>query len=268
MRLDASGIYAIRNVTNGKIYIGSSIDIFRRRNQHLRALRNNSHYNHYLQRAWNKSCEKNFSFEVLEYVSEENQLLEKEKIWIDKFSNISYNLIEVVEKDLRPSLETRTKIAKALKGKVVTEETKRKMSDANRGKTISEETRQKMSEARKGTTLSEETRQKISKGNQGKIVSEEIRQKISRANKGKVRTEETKRKISNARKGKKLSQAHKDKIGRASRGRKHSNEAIEKMRKAKIGRQHSESTKKKIGEANRNKRNRVIYQNELQLLLF
>jgi group I intron endonuclease len=91
-----SGIYQIKNIINGKVYIGSSIDLKRRENEHFNFLRKNKHYNRYLQRAWNKYGEENFKFEVLEYVKDNNDLINKEQFWIDIIdaSNqlIGYNL--------------------------------------------------------------------------------------------------------------------------------------------------------------------------------
>ena len=162
MNLEVPGIYALKNVTNGKVYIGSSVNMHNRRNRHLNDLRSNRHYNNYLQRAWNKSGEENFIFEVLEYVPEENQLIEKEKAWIANSSNEIYNLMEVVENDFRASMETRKKLSEAGKGRITSEETRQKLSKIFKGRIISEETRQKMSEVRKGITLSEETRKRMS----------------------------------------------------------------------------------------------------------
>jgi group I intron endonuclease len=61
-----SGIYKITNKTNGKFYIGSSLDIHRRWRQHRRDLTKNIHINPKLQHAWNKYGSENFSFEILE----------------------------------------------------------------------------------------------------------------------------------------------------------------------------------------------------------
>lgn len=47
-----TGIYRIRNIKNGKIYIGQSVDISHRWACHLYDLRNNRHANPHLQRAY------------------------------------------------------------------------------------------------------------------------------------------------------------------------------------------------------------------------
>lgn len=61
-----SGIYKIENKVNGKVYIGQSKHIQKRWNEHKMHLRNNKHYNQYLQHAWNKYGEENFEFSILE----------------------------------------------------------------------------------------------------------------------------------------------------------------------------------------------------------
>lgn len=60
-----SGIYEIKNRVNGKRYIGSSNNITRRWRQHRHCLRNNRHRNDYLQKAYNKYGEENFTFSVV-----------------------------------------------------------------------------------------------------------------------------------------------------------------------------------------------------------
>ena len=43
-----SGIYIIRNTVNGKIYIGSAVNLEKRLYEHFWALRKNKHINKYL----------------------------------------------------------------------------------------------------------------------------------------------------------------------------------------------------------------------------
>jgi len=78
-----SCIYKIICKNNNKFYIGSSININIRLNQHIRLLKRNKHKNKYLQKSWNKYGEKNFRFEIMETVHDINQLLTREKWWID-----------------------------------------------------------------------------------------------------------------------------------------------------------------------------------------
>lgn len=87
-----SGIYFIKNKINNKIYIGSSIDLKRRISAHKYLLKNNKHYNLYLQRAWNKNTFKNFEFIIFETFDDiaEKELREKEENYIKNFKSL-YN---------------------------------------------------------------------------------------------------------------------------------------------------------------------------------
>lgn len=82
-------IYKIRNLENGKIYIGSTKDFKKRKSIHLRQLKLQTHHNIHLQRSYNKNPNK-FIFEIIEKCNE-NELLIKEQEWIDKL-NPEYNI--------------------------------------------------------------------------------------------------------------------------------------------------------------------------------
>lgn len=90
------GIYKIENLVNGKIYIGSSVDISERWHRHSTDLRTNRHGNDYLQNAWNKHGEDNFKFEIIEYINDISILINREQYWIDQLNackrSIGYNL--------------------------------------------------------------------------------------------------------------------------------------------------------------------------------
>lgn len=61
-----SGVYSIRNVITGKVYVGSTVKTIETRwYEHRRDLRHGDHKNRYLQRAWNKYGEAAFEFSVL-----------------------------------------------------------------------------------------------------------------------------------------------------------------------------------------------------------
>ena len=80
-----SGIYCIENLTTHKKYIGQSNNIPYRIKQHLYELRNNKHYNAYLQKAWNKYGEEDFNIYVVEYCDIKD-LDEKERFFIAQYN--------------------------------------------------------------------------------------------------------------------------------------------------------------------------------------
>jgi group I intron endonuclease len=78
-----SGIYKITCKKTGKFYIGSSVNINKRLNEHKRILRQNKHSNKYLQNTWNRYREQNFRFEIIEIIHDISQLLIREQWWLD-----------------------------------------------------------------------------------------------------------------------------------------------------------------------------------------
>jgi len=75
-----SGIYQIRNTSNGKVYIGSAVNLKRRKSQHFHCLRKGNHPNCYLQNAFNKG--QKLKFFVIEYC-DESALITCEQSYID-----------------------------------------------------------------------------------------------------------------------------------------------------------------------------------------
>lgn len=146
------GIYCIKNKTNNKLYVGSSRNLDRRKNDHFSALRNNRHYNKYLQRAWNKHGEENFEFQILEYCSE-SLLLTIEQCYLDTYRKDLYNL-EVragkppSQEGKTATKETREKLRKVWLGRKHKESTKKILSAQKKGKKFSEEHKKKLSEAK------------------------------------------------------------------------------------------------------------------------
>lgn len=78
-------IYIIINLINGKKYIGSTSNFSRRVNEHRSMLRNNKHPSNYLQNSWNKYGEENFKFIILRKVSFEENLINIEQLYLDKY---------------------------------------------------------------------------------------------------------------------------------------------------------------------------------------
>lgn len=89
-----SVIYKITNCINCKIYIGSTINIKTRWNEHKNKLNNGTHENICLQRAWNKYKEKSFKFEILEEVLDKSKILNREQYYIDNLEP-EYNICKI-----------------------------------------------------------------------------------------------------------------------------------------------------------------------------
>lgn len=81
-----SGVYKIKCRNNGKVYIGSAVDIWFRWNTHVWDLRRGDHANRHLQRAFNLYGEINFSFEIIEECNSESRL-DRETYWISEFQS-------------------------------------------------------------------------------------------------------------------------------------------------------------------------------------
>jgi group I intron endonuclease len=139
-----SGIYKITNKINGRYYIGSSINIKNRWNEHKRTLKQNKHDNDFLQKSWNKHGEESFLFEIIEYVLDLNKLLEREQYYLDLIihdKKISYNLCKTAGNMLgfKHSDETKKKMSNSRIGNKNSlgfehsDETKKKMSNSHFG---------------------------------------------------------------------------------------------------------------------------------------
>lgn len=113
-----SGVYQIRCIPTGKIYVGSAVNISRRWYQHRRDLRQGMHGNQHLQYAWSKYGEESFEFTILEFV-EKDFLLQLEQEWIHRTgcsnNSTGFNICIVASSPLgvKRSLETRRNISSA-----------------------------------------------------------------------------------------------------------------------------------------------------------
>jgi hypothetical protein len=101
-RVKPSGIFQIRNLANGKILLGSSLNLEGPLNKHRFMLKINGHPNKELQKDWNELGPEQFSFEILETVplsdnpnfNLKDELTLLEEIWLEKlqpFGERGYN---------------------------------------------------------------------------------------------------------------------------------------------------------------------------------
>ena len=81
------GIYKITNLINNKIYIGKSVDIFRRFAQHKSPYEHERNANFPLYQAFKKYGIKNFDFQILEECDEKD-LDKKETEYIQQFHSL------------------------------------------------------------------------------------------------------------------------------------------------------------------------------------
>ena len=170
------GIYCIENISTSKKYIGQSKHINERWNKHKNELNHKSHFNDYLQKAWNKYGAGDFKFYVLEYCSEE-QLDDKEIYYIQFYNTMNrsngYNLKSGGQASANYySSETRQKMSMSIQNSYIDPE-RRKIQSANAIKQWS----------------NPEIKEKIMGVNNpmyGKHHTEEAKQKVSNANKGRI----------------------------------------------------------------------------------
>jgi group I intron endonuclease len=173
---------------NNHFYIGSAIDIRKRQRLHQKSLDKGKHHSIYLQRAYNLYGVEAFTFEILELVEKQSDLLLREQHYLDTLLP-HYNILPKAGSPTgrKYSMEARKRMSetrKGQKGNVFTLETRQMMSETRKGKKIkppSPETKQKLSLALQGRKISDETRLKMSKAKQ-QVPIEERRRRSAEMN--------------------------------------------------------------------------------------
>jgi group I intron endonuclease len=217
-----SGIYKIQSIIKPhRCYIGSSYNIDKRWEEHLKDLRKEKHHSIKLQRHYNKYGEKDLIFILIEPCFP-NWLITREQYYLDLIHPY-FNTCKLAYscRGVKRSKEIKEKISNGGKGlkrpesfiiknrermignkywlgrkhspetilkmrKPRTEETKQKMR-----KPKSEEWKQKMSIAMSGFRHSEETKLKMSRRRIGTHLSSEIRNKMSISQKRRFNLQKT-----------------------------------------------------------------------------
>lgn len=157
------GIYQIRNLINGRVYIGQTRQRFEKRYlHHYWKLRKGTHDNPWLQKSFNKYGEDQFVFEVVEIIEDGDFINEREYLLIKSAqqSHTCYNIIDGGggRGGIPMSEETKRRLGELNRvlntGKKASEETKRKMSNSRRGKHRKPEDIRKAVETRHNNILS------------------------------------------------------------------------------------------------------------------
>jgi group I intron endonuclease len=201
------GVYRIEHTASGRLYIGSSHNLRKRWQAHLRCLRAGSHHSQKLQRAWDKYGEAAFVFTVmanvpiLELRAKEQQYLDK----IKPFFNVSPTATHPPGRTGPHSEATKAKIRAKRALQVITPEAVAKQRMAVTGVKRTPEQCARIAAGCVGRKHSDETRAKIAAIRIGAKSSPETCAKIAAAGKGRAHTPEARARISVAHTGKKLS---------------------------------------------------------------
>lgn len=207
-----TGIYEIKNLANGKRYVGSAVNFKRRWYMHRYHLRRGDHWSSHLQATWDKYGEDQFEFRPI-LVCGRQSLVMYEQIAIDALCP-EYN---------------KCKVAASTLGFKFSEETRAKLSNRARAENLSPETRARMSSSQAKRRHTAETKAKISAIVKGRKESDETRAKKSAALMGHGASQETRAKLSAAALGRKHSPEARERIAAASTGRKHTPEVRARM---------------------------------------
>ena len=97
--MQVGGVYCIENIYNGKMYIGSSLNLSRRLSGHFSELKYGRSHNKHLQASYNRYGKDAFIYYVIEYCKKED-VRKREQFWIDNTDcvingyNMSKNVID------------------------------------------------------------------------------------------------------------------------------------------------------------------------------
>ena len=156
------GIYTIRNLISGRLYVGSSVDVVGRLRSHRSRLSAGTHHCAHLQMAWNKEGAGVFSFSILEEMPPE-ALRANEQALLDTVPYLYNTAKSVAQPALgrRLSPEACAKISAAGKGKPKSVEHRAKIGQAHKGRIVTPVTREKLRAIRAGQQLSDSHRANI-----------------------------------------------------------------------------------------------------------
>lgn len=246
-------VYLIRHLDSERCYVGKTVNLKARWKSHK------CNSSSYIGRAIKRYGKDAFEFSVLEECSSEEEAYARELFWVSHFQSnkpgLGFNLESGGRGGKTASLETRTKLSVANKGRVMPDHVKEILH--------SSENREKVRQARIGSSQSEDTKAKISAAHKGRSKSVEAVTKSAAKHRGMKATLETRLKQSIARKGKPHSKEWVAKISKAQTGvpKVVSSDKMlgyrQKMSTVLKGRRFSEAHREKLALANRQRANRI-----------
>ncbi len=265
------GIYSITNIINQKIYIGSTDNLRTRKQQHFNGLRNGTHRNRHLQRAYYVYGENAFFYQILEIVPNIDDLLVREQHYLDILSP-EYNILRIAgsNRGFKHSEKTKTRLSAAHKvnPKVLANikrlhiarkgiplgpcanmkiaqrkrwennpEGRAQVSKVHKNKVISAEQRIQISKKLEGRdTLNPDARARSAKNNKGKHhISSEQRIKMQEAKNAKPLTAESRKRYGDAHRDKPKSPEQRAKMSKSAKNKVKSPEHCANISKGKKG---------------------------------
>lgn len=176
------GVYQIKSLRTGKVYIGSSEDMGERLARHRRMLKRGTHHSYKLQKEVDRYGLAALEFKPL-LVCAVKDLLFFEQRAIQAFNAVKrgFNVAEVAGAPMRGMKHTdatRLKMSLASKGKPKSPEHCEAKAAARRGKTTSDTHKARIKaswEERRLIPISEETRKKLSEAGKGRPVAKASR---------------------------------------------------------------------------------------------
>lgn len=172
-----AGIYLIYCSENKKVYIGQSIRLLIRFQEHRTELKSKTHRNRYLQATYNKYGPKALSFHILEIIAGENEDILREKL-----TSREIYWLSLVDKEFRLNLSDITSPLKW--SEEMRQEARLRVLNAP------PERFKKISDTKKGVKFSEEHKQKLRGPKPNKKWSQERKQKFSLYQKEKYKTDQ------------------------------------------------------------------------------
>lgn len=207
----AQGVYAITNRSNGRVYVGSSLDIARRAVLHRCLLNAGTHYNLHLQRAWSKYGAQSFEFSVVEFVPDDDSLSRREQFHIDRLQSVhsacGYNAVPFASAGRQKKSEAhRSAMSAAAKRRWATmsAETRDELIAKQKARVMSPEQRKRLSSTQRTNPKVLDHLRALNAKQIGRPVSEEHRLKLSAALRGRPHTEAHKAAIASAKAAKRM----------------------------------------------------------------
>lgn len=178
------GVYVITNTSNGKVYVGQSVNCKERWKSHQNQFRNGKHFNKHLQRAYDKYGEASFTFYLLE-MCDQCDMDERERYWIELLQasnpDLGYNKELGGSKGKKASKELRERMAEISRLRFTLHGNHLKGYAKNRlGRHHSIETKARISSARSGIRFTAEHKAKLSAAKKGRPLTSEHREKLRR----------------------------------------------------------------------------------------